>query len=151
MNTRPRDEETGDMNIRRAGVMSSRVCALMLVLYALYYARALFVPVVTALVVYLTLRPLVRQAHRSGVPPAVGAVGIIALVLLSLGLGTYLVLQPAQTTIAEAPRYMVQVKKKLSFITKKLKQAGELLEIPVLDHLIYGEEEYFSFADEGIL
>ncbi len=36
-------------------------------------------------------------------------------------------------------------------LTKKLKQAGELLEIPVLDHLIYGEKEYFSFADEGLL
>ncbi|MBR9999410.1 MAG: DNA repair protein RadC [Cyclobacteriaceae bacterium] len=36
-------------------------------------------------------------------------------------------------------------------LTKKLKQAGELLEIPVLDHIIYGEKEYFSFADEGLL
>jgi DNA repair protein RadC len=36
-------------------------------------------------------------------------------------------------------------------LTKKLKQAGELLEIPVLDHLIYGVHEYFSFADEGML
>jgi DNA repair protein RadC len=36
-------------------------------------------------------------------------------------------------------------------LTKKLKQAGELMEIPVLDHLIYGEKEYFSFADEGLL
>ena len=36
-------------------------------------------------------------------------------------------------------------------LTKKLKQAGELMEIPVLDHLIYGENTYFSFADEGLL
>jgi DNA repair protein RadC len=36
-------------------------------------------------------------------------------------------------------------------LTKKLKQAGELMEIPVLDHLIYGENSYFSFADEGLL
>jgi DNA repair protein RadC len=36
-------------------------------------------------------------------------------------------------------------------LTRKLKQAGELLEIPVLDHIIYGEKEYFSFADEGLL
>lgn len=34
-------------------------------------------------------------------------------------------------------------------LTKKLKAGGELLDIPVLDHLIVGEERYFSFADEG--
>ncbi|MGB1217429.1 MAG: JAB domain-containing protein, partial [Saprospiraceae bacterium] len=36
-------------------------------------------------------------------------------------------------------------------ITKKLKQAGETLEINVLDHLIITENGYFSFADEGRL
>ena len=35
-------------------------------------------------------------------------------------------------------------------ITKKLKLAGESLEIKVLDHLIITEASYFSFADEGI-
>lgn len=36
-------------------------------------------------------------------------------------------------------------------LTKKLKGAGEMLDIPVLDHIILGEERYFSFADEGEL
>ncbi len=36
-------------------------------------------------------------------------------------------------------------------ITKKIKAAGQLLEIPVLDHVIICEESYYSFADEGIL
>ena len=36
-------------------------------------------------------------------------------------------------------------------LTKRLKQAGELLEIPVLDHLILSSEGYYSFADEGIM
>jgi DNA repair protein RadC len=35
-------------------------------------------------------------------------------------------------------------------ITKKLKLAGESLEIKVLDHLIVTENNYFSFVDEGI-
>ena len=35
-------------------------------------------------------------------------------------------------------------------ITKKLKLAGESLEIKVLAHLIVTETSYFSFADEGI-
>lgn len=34
-------------------------------------------------------------------------------------------------------------------LTNKLKNAGSFLDISVLDHLIVGDEKYFSFADEG--
>jgi DNA repair protein RadC len=36
-------------------------------------------------------------------------------------------------------------------LTVRLFQAGKLLGIDVLDHIIIGEEKYFSFADEGLL
>jgi DNA repair protein RadC len=36
-------------------------------------------------------------------------------------------------------------------ITKKLKVAGETLDIAVLDHLIISEKGYYSFADEGLM
>lgn len=36
-------------------------------------------------------------------------------------------------------------------LTNKLKEAGKLLEIQVLDHLIIAGQNYFSFADEGML
>ncbi|NEV94767.1 JAB domain-containing protein [Psychroflexus sp. YR1-1] len=36
-------------------------------------------------------------------------------------------------------------------ITKKIKNAGELLDIKVLDHIIVTEKTYFSFADESLL
>lgn len=35
-------------------------------------------------------------------------------------------------------------------LTKKLKEAGRVLEIPVLDHLIYTDSGYLSMADEGL-
>lgn len=35
-------------------------------------------------------------------------------------------------------------------LTRKVKEAGRLLDIPVLDHLIFGDNGYYSFADEGI-
>jgi DNA repair protein RadC len=34
-------------------------------------------------------------------------------------------------------------------LTRKLKQSGALLDLPMLDHLIISERGYFSFADEG--
>ena len=36
-------------------------------------------------------------------------------------------------------------------LTKKITEAGRMLEIPVLDHVIFCDEAYYSFADEGIL
>lgn len=36
-------------------------------------------------------------------------------------------------------------------ITKKIKNAAEMLDITVLDHLIIGQNQYLSFADEGLL
>jgi DNA repair protein RadC len=36
-------------------------------------------------------------------------------------------------------------------LTRKLKEAGRLLEIQVLDHLIIANDRYLSFADEGLL
>ena len=36
-------------------------------------------------------------------------------------------------------------------LTKKLKEAGKLLDIQVLDHLIVAGQKYFSFADEGLM
>ena len=36
-------------------------------------------------------------------------------------------------------------------LTRKLKQAAELLDLKVLDHVIVTENAYFSFADEGLI
>lgn len=36
-------------------------------------------------------------------------------------------------------------------VTRKLKEAAKLMEIAVLDHLIIGENDYYSFADNGMV
>ena len=36
-------------------------------------------------------------------------------------------------------------------ITRRLVEVGRLIGIRVLDHVIVGEKEYFSFADEGMI
>lgn len=36
-------------------------------------------------------------------------------------------------------------------LTKKIKEAGETLDIKLLDHLIITQKDYFSFADNGLL
>ena len=36
-------------------------------------------------------------------------------------------------------------------LTRKIQDGGKFLEIPVLDHVIFTDNGYFSFADEGLL
>ena len=36
-------------------------------------------------------------------------------------------------------------------ITKKVKEAAKLLDMVIQDHLIFGDQTYFSFADEGLI
>lgn len=36
-------------------------------------------------------------------------------------------------------------------LTRKMKEAGVVLDLPVLDHIIVGDGNYYSFADEGIM
>lgn len=36
-------------------------------------------------------------------------------------------------------------------ITQKIKQAGKLLDVPLIDHLILTSEGFYSFSDEGAL
>jgi len=36
-------------------------------------------------------------------------------------------------------------------LTKKIIEAGKLLDINIIDHLIIGQDSYFSFADEGLM
>jgi DNA repair protein RadC len=36
-------------------------------------------------------------------------------------------------------------------LTQKVKQAAALFDIQVIDHIIVGDANYYSFADEGLL
>lgn len=59
---------------------SMLVCAVMLVLYAMYFASSLIVPILTSLFAYLTRRPLVRRLSHIAIPPSFGA----AIIMLGL-------------------------------------------------------------------
>ena len=36
-------------------------------------------------------------------------------------------------------------------ITKRLKEVGEIMGIRVLDHIVLGRDQHYSFSDRGIL
>ena len=36
-------------------------------------------------------------------------------------------------------------------LTQKLKTSGELLEMPIYDHIIFTDQSYYSFSDESMM
>ncbi|MEZ7497380.1 DNA repair protein RadC [Flavobacterium sp. Arc3] len=83
------------------------------------------------------------QLSKGGITGTLVDVRIVFKLALEIG-ATSLILchnHPSGTLVpSEADKH----------ITKKLKLAGDSLEVKVLDHLIITEVNYFSFVDEGI-
>ena len=71
---------------------------------------------------------------------------------------TRLILKPAIENLASGiilahnhPSGNLKPSQEDIYLTKKVKEAARLLDITVQDHLVIGDQVYFSFADEGIL
>jgi predicted PurR-regulated permease PerM len=86
---------------------------LMLLFAALYFARALVLPLILAVFVTLTFTPLVRALARRGVPPALTSILLVA----ALGggvLGASIVLaDPLSRFIEEAPQAIRELRDRL--------------------------------------
>src|SRR6266540_2978051 len=83
------------------------------VLYTLYFARALVVPVVLAVLLDFLLKPLVRALRRVGVPGAAGAAIVVLGSLGSVALAAYQLADPAREWLATAPATLRQATDRL--------------------------------------
>ena len=109
-----------------------RACLLILVFLALFYtayfARAILLPTILALLLSLVLQPLVSRLNRLGIPNVMSVV-IVFLVLTAVGVGSIrLVWGPAQEWLAETPRSLQEIGQNIRSYAKpleKLQQAKE--------------------------
>ena len=105
------------LNIRRIRAMLSMMLLLMAV-YALYFGREFFMPVILAFLLALTLTPIVRFLRKRGVPEAISAT---LLVLFSVGFVTtagYLLSGPAIDLVNNAPSIGQQVSERLNHLRR---------------------------------
>lgn len=86
----------------------------------LYFARDLFLPIVIAVLLALTVRPLVRGAERLGVPPSVSAFVLVAAAACTLLGGAYLLSAPVSTMISDAPEIGQKLRYKLGGLLSAL-------------------------------
>lgn len=86
-------------------------------LYTLYFARALMLPVVLAVLFSILLAPSVRALRRAHVPEAFGALIVLLMVLAVLGFAIDKLSEPATEWLNKAPQSLSQIEQK----TKSLK------------------------------
>ena len=77
---------------------------IILAIYALYFGREFFMPVVLAFLFALTLTPIVRFLRKRGVPSAISATLLVVVSAAAVGLGGYLLSGPLMQLINDAPQ-----------------------------------------------
>ncbi|KAA9010060.1 AI-2E family transporter [Histidinibacterium aquaticum] len=94
----------------------------------LYFARALLLPLVLAILLALTLRPIARGLYRIGVPHVVSAVGLILLLATLVGGATYVASGPATRLMERAPEMGQEVQFKLRHILRSVDEMQDATE-----------------------
>jgi predicted PurR-regulated permease PerM len=93
---------------------------------ATYFARDVLLPIVLAILLTLTLRPVVRGMQRIGITPGISAV----LVMLAIGLGFavagYFLSGPIGDMAARAPQIGTEVQQKLAGLMDRLASIQEV-------------------------
>jgi len=101
------------------------VCALVLGIACLYWARNIFVPLALAMLLAFLLNPLVVHVRRTGLPRA-PAIGLVVLLSLSLAVGVGWVLFNQVTVLADdLPRYRASIEKRIDDI-QRARRGGAL-------------------------
>jgi len=98
------------------------------VLYTLYFARAVLLPIVLAALLALILMPAVRALKRLHVPRALGAALVVAALAASLGGLLAWVYDPASQWIEKAPFTLSEVELKLRGIKKSVEEMAKVAE-----------------------
>jgi predicted PurR-regulated permease PerM len=109
----PPEDPSPEVREMRAIRRRLTILALIAVFAAIYFARALLLPLVLGFVIALTLRPLVRAMERFRIPPAVsGVLVIVALAAVVLG-AAWWAAGPVAGLVEQAPDIGQEVRWKL--------------------------------------
>lgn len=91
--------------------------------YTVYFARAVFLPIVVAVLLNFLLAPLVRVAKKLRIPEPVSALFVILVFLGILGYGFYSLSGPAQKWLTAGPENFSQVAGKLESMLQPVQKS----------------------------
>jgi len=126
---------------------------ILMAVYALYFARAFFMPVILAFLLTLTLTPIVRFLRQRGVPDVLSATLLVLLSVVFLASAGYLLSGPVIDLINNTSSIGLQLTERLAQLKRPLEK------IMQISHQLEGLTETsqepgvqkVSFAQSGIL
>ena len=133
--------------VQRQGLISGAFL-LLAIIYTLYFAKALLLPVFLAMLAALVLRPIVRFFRRIGFPDIVGAALVILALLAAIGWLIVAVSGPAGEWIERAPLLKLQLEQKLEALRTPLQKVQEVTE-NLQDAANLGKESVRTVTLEG--
>jgi predicted PurR-regulated permease PerM len=98
---------------RMGAVVATQVMGMLALIAALYFGRTILLPVVSGIVVGITLTPVVKLGKRYNIPMPVSAILIVVLAVGVIGLVLTFFAAPLTEWIARAPEIGAAVKEKL--------------------------------------
>ncbi|MBB3712425.1 putative PurR-regulated permease PerM [Limimaricola variabilis] len=93
---------------------------------ATYFARDVLLPIVLAILLTLTLRPVVRGMQRIGITPGISAVLVMLAIGLGFGVAGYFLSGPIGDMAARAPQIGTEVQQKLAGLMDRLASIQEV-------------------------
>jgi predicted PurR-regulated permease PerM len=97
-------------------------------LYTLYFARALLLPVVLALLLSWSLAPIVLALKKLRLPAPWGAALVVGALVAAMGYGVVSLTGPAREWIDKAPDVLRQVEIKLRGVRQSVKEVTRIAE-----------------------
>jgi len=105
------------------------ILTILAVLAAMYLARPVLVPLAVGVLFALVLMPIVQVLERRfRLPRALAALGTVAIVVSSIGLGAYYLIPPAADWAAQLPAEAQNIQQKLRPLTDRVEKISETAE-----------------------
>jgi predicted PurR-regulated permease PerM len=114
--------------IRRAPRLALTGLFVLASLYTLYFARAVLLPVVLALLLSWVLSPAVRGLQRLRLPASLGAGIVVGALVATMGYGVASLTEPAKEWIDKAPSVLRQMEIKLRGIKESVEEVAKIAE-----------------------
>lgn len=98
------------------------------ILYTLYLAGDLFLPIFIALLLSAVFTPVIRLLNRAKIPDGMGAIIVVAVLVASTAAGVYFLSDPTKMWINRIPRVLFEIEYKFQSLKRTIQEAQETTE-----------------------
>jgi predicted PurR-regulated permease PerM len=119
----PRVEARADTHLMRSLLVGIFV---LMIVYALYFGRAFFMPVILAFLLALTLTPIVRFLRKHGVPDVLSASFLVLLSVCFVAIAGYLLSGPVIDLINNSSSIGLQLTERLEQLRRPFERIVEI-------------------------